>query len=67
METTKLKIKCLNCNISEIETPLLNLRYHGNELWICSKCLPTLIHAPQKLAGKIDNAEQIRPAEQHKH
>jgi hypothetical protein len=58
---------CLNCDTSENETPLLHLHYKKAELWICSQCLPTLIHAPQKLVGKIENAEQIKPAEHHKH
>jgi hypothetical protein len=57
---------CLHCNISENQNPLLNLHYNGKELWICSQCLPTLIHAPQKLVGKLENAEQILPAK-HKH
>jgi hypothetical protein len=63
----KSELHCLNCERSERETPLLHLHYNGEELWICSQCLPTLIHAPQKLAGKIKNAEQIEPAAQHKH
>jgi hypothetical protein len=67
MSSTKSKTQCLNCERSDAETPLLHLRYNGDELWICSQCLPTLIHAPQKLSGKIDNADQIKPAEQHKH
>jgi hypothetical protein len=60
-------LSCLNCEKSECETPLLHLHYNGENLWICSQCLPTLIHAPQKLVGKIKNADQIKPAEQHKH
>jgi len=67
MSTIKSELHCLNCEKPESETPLLHLRYNGEELWICSQCLPTLIHAPQKLTGKIKNAEQIKPAEKHKH
>jgi hypothetical protein len=58
---------CVSCEKSERETPLLRLQYCGEELWICSQCLPTLIHAPQKLDGKIKNADRIQPAERHKH
>ena len=60
-------LTCLSCDQTELETPLLNLRYQQQELWICSKCLPTLIHAPQKLVGKLAHAETIQPAQQHKH
>jgi hypothetical protein len=67
MTTLKTELHCLNCKKSECETPLLHLHYSGEELWICSQCLPTLIHAPQKLAGKIKNADQIEPAEKHEH
>jgi hypothetical protein len=67
MRTIKSELHCLSCEKPESETPLLHLHYSGEELWICSQCLPTLIHAPQKLAGKIKNADHIKPAEQHKH
>jgi hypothetical protein len=67
MDPIKAELHCLNCEKSEYETPLLHLHYNREELWICSQCLPTLIHAPQKLIGKIENAEQIKPAAQHKH
>jgi hypothetical protein len=67
MSTIKSELHCLNCEKPDSATPLLQLRYSGEELWICSQCLPTLIHAPQKLAGKIKNAEHIKPAEQHTH
>jgi hypothetical protein len=67
MATIKSELYCLNCEKSECETPLLHLHYNGEELWICSQCLPILIHAPHKLIGKIENADRIKPAEQHKH
>jgi hypothetical protein len=67
MSSSKKGKSCLNCEQSEHETPLLYLRYNGDEQWICSQCLPTLIHAPQKLTGKLDNAEQIKPAAHHTH
>jgi len=67
MSPSKQELRCLNCELSELEVPLLHLRFDTKELWICSQCLPTLIHAPQKLIGKLANAEKIKPAEQHKH
>jgi hypothetical protein len=44
---------CLNCACSEMDIPLVSLRYQGNATWICSQCLPQLIHQPQRLAGKL--------------
>ncbi|MCA9926083.1 MAG: hypothetical protein KC419_13920 [Anaerolineales bacterium] len=53
---------CLNCGRSEMEMPLVTLRHAGKQAWICSSCLPVLIHKPQQLAGKLQGAEQIEPA-----
>jgi hypothetical protein len=61
-----LKINyCLNCNASENEIPLVHLLYAGKKAFICSSCLPVLIHRPQKLTGKLDGAENISPAQHH--
>lgn len=54
---------CLNCNNSENDIPLVNLIYSGKQTFICSNCLPVLIHHPQRLIGKLDGAEKIPPAE----
>lgn len=60
-EEKKLK-HCLNCNVSENQIPLVNLTFNGNQAFICSRCLPILIHSPQKLVGKLDGAENIPSA-----
>ena len=67
MEETKTLNHCLNCNRSETEMPLVALRYAGNPAWICSQCLPMLIHQPQHLAGKLAGAENFGPAPAHEH
>ena len=56
-------LRCLNCGTSENDIPLINLRYSGKPAYICSHCLPILIHHPEELKGKIKGAEQIPPAE----
>ena len=53
---------CLNCNRTENEAPLVTLRYKGEKAYICSQCFPTLIHAPAKLAGKLEGADKLKPA-----
>jgi hypothetical protein len=62
MRDTKKINYCLNCNTSENEIPLVNLVYTGKQAFICSSCLPLLIHHPQKLIGKLEGAEKISPA-----
>jgi len=57
---------CLNCNRTEQEIPLVTLQYQGKQVYICSHCFPTLIHSPAKLAGTMQDAEKIQPAD-HDH
>ena len=63
MSQTDKTLHCLSCNISESEIPLVNLRYDGKPAYICSRCLPLLIHHPEQLIGKLKGAENISPAE----
>jgi hypothetical protein len=63
--STEVK-QCLNCGQTEQQLPLLTLQFMGGQIWICPQCLPTLIHAPHKLAGKLPGAESMAAA-QHKH
>jgi hypothetical protein len=53
---------CLSCERPETAVPLVSLRYAGQAAWICSQCLPTLIHHPEKLTGRLAGAEQLAPA-----
>ncbi len=43
--------RCLNCERSSDQVPLLRLKYAGKENWICPQCLPTLIHKPERIAA----------------
>ena len=45
---------CLNCNRSENEIPLVSLRFRGEGNWICSQCLPILIHNAHELETKLE-------------
>ena len=58
MSDTRSEI-CLNCARSEREIPLISLRYQGNEAWICSQCMPQLIHQPELLADKLSGADSF--------
>ncbi len=35
---------CFNCGTSEDERPLLPVRTKGTSTWVCTRCLPSLIH-----------------------
>ncbi len=48
--------RCLNCDRSDADVPLLALRLAGNSLWICPQCLPILIHHPERLQDKLGGA-----------
>ncbi len=67
MQETNTIYYCLNCRRPETEIPLVALRHAGEQAWICSQCLPTLIHQPQRLVGKLTGAENISPAPDHHH
>ncbi|MDO8986656.1 MAG: 4Fe-4S binding protein [Coriobacteriia bacterium] len=35
---------CFNCGASEDAAPLLPVRTKGDSTWVCTRCLPALIH-----------------------
>ena len=39
-----IRQRCLRCSNGEDQAPLVPIRYQGQSLWICTRCLPTLIH-----------------------
>jgi MinD superfamily P-loop ATPase len=36
--------KCFRCATGEDKTPLVPFRHQGQSLWVCTRCLPALIH-----------------------
>lgn len=65
MSESKPQMNCINCGSSEMEVPLLPTHYAGEQYLICSRCLPTLIHEPEKLVGTLQGADKIPPAPHH--
>jgi hypothetical protein len=57
--------QCLNCDRSEMEVPLVSLHYVGQPNWVCTQCLPILIHHPYELVGRLTGAEKLEPAPSH--
>jgi MinD superfamily P-loop ATPase len=35
---------CFHCDTGEDAAPLLPVRHQGRSLWVCTRCLPALIH-----------------------
>jgi hypothetical protein len=65
MEKTTKSQRCLVCDRDSTVTPLLPIEYRGSRLWICPQHLPVLIHDPTQLVGKLDGAEDLKPAAHH--
>ena len=52
-------MKCLVCQKSSQEVPLISLTFQGQEYQICPEHFPVLIHQPQRLAGILPGAEKL--------
>jgi hypothetical protein len=53
---------CLNCDRPETAAPVLKIRFAGRAGWVCSQCLPVLIHHPEQLAERLPGAERVAAA-----
>lgn len=54
---------CVLCGKRDSEVPLIAFRFQGEARTICSQHLPVLIHDPAQLAGRLQGAEHLQPAE----
>jgi hypothetical protein len=48
--------KCLHCQRTSEQVPLLELTYKNETLWICPQHLPILIHKPTQLKELFPDA-----------
>jgi len=53
--------KCISCDKSEEFAPLVSITFAGKGNWICTQCLPTLIHDPQRLLHKFKDIDTTNP------
>ena len=53
--------RCLVCQSSNQEIPLLALTYQDQAFYICPQHFPILIHNPQRLVGVLPGAEKLQP------
>ncbi len=54
--------RCVLCERSAADWPLLPFEYRGRSWRICSQHLPVLIHDPSALTGRLPGAEGLEPA-----
>jgi hypothetical protein len=59
--------KCLYCEKTANQAPLINLAYCEDSYWICPQHLPILIHKPAQLADKLPGADKLGRSEGHDH
>ncbi len=46
--------KCFHCQSPETVIPLVRMSFKGNELWICPRCIPSLIHEPEIVQASLE-------------
>lgn len=57
--------RCLACERTGNQVPLITLEFRNRKFWICPQHLPVLIHDPRALTGKLPGAEGMDPADHH--
>jgi len=48
---------CLNCGRSENEAPVIQIRFAGKAGYLCSQCIPVMIHKPEQMALKLKDLQ----------
>lgn len=51
--------RCLVCQKTDSEAPLLHLTYQGQAYYICPQDLPLLIHKPAQLAHILPGLDKL--------
>jgi hypothetical protein len=62
-----LEEKCVYCDRSSTEVPLILLHYQNAVVWICPQHLPILIHKPKQLADKLPGAANFGKPDDRPH
>jgi hypothetical protein len=57
--------RCVFCERTSTEVPVLSVDFRGSTFGICSQHLPVLIHDPAQLAGRLAGAESLEAADHH--
>lgn len=59
--------KCIHCERTDEQAPLLTLIFKGETRLICAQCLPVLIHKIQLLADKLPGVQIAPPRTSRDH
>ena len=54
-------LKCVYCERTNQEVPLVTLNYKDSTYYICSEHIPVLIHSPNQLEGLLPGADRLIP------
>ena len=63
MSAEQKTARCVSCERTVEEVPLLSLTHRQGTAYICPQCLPILIHEPGQLVSKLPGAETLQPHE----
>lgn len=55
--------RCLACQRTSHEIPLVRVHYREQDYWICSQHFPILIHKPEQLAEFLPGADRFGPSD----
>ncbi|MCB0212226.1 MAG: hypothetical protein KDJ52_22990 [Anaerolineae bacterium] len=58
MSNSTQSLTCFNCGNSEETVPMVRIRFAGYETWICSQCMPVIIHQTEELMDKLNAARE---------
>lgn len=57
MTNTISNDRCFNCARDEYVIPLIAWRFQGRDLWVCSECMPLLIHKWRQVQEQLAKVE----------
>lgn len=60
-------MKCLYCERTSQEIPLIPFNYKGQDYHVCTAHLPMLLHKPEMFEGKLADAGKWSEGEEHHH
>jgi hypothetical protein len=59
--------KCVLCEKSSGEIPVISFEYQGSEYGVCTAHLPALLHKPELFEGKLADAGKAWTDQDHHH
>jgi hypothetical protein len=57
--------KCLFCDSTSQDIPLIKMLYQGKEHYICPQHMPVIIHKPHQLQDILPGVKSVEGVEPH--